>query len=124
MDRRPVLRVEHQSDDSRQACIYELKGKLIGSPVCFTFLEEARDRIQEGYPNVVLMMKNVTLINSTGIGIIASLYTSTKNQGGKVCVVSVSDKIRRPLESMHLWQFLTSCDGMEDLPASMESCGD
>lgn len=118
MTSKPIIQVDSHFDEARQAWIYQAKGKLIGSQLCYEFLEEARDRVNEGVPNVVIDLSRITMLNSTGIGIIAALYNATKAQEGKVCLVGTPDAARRPLAATHVWEFLEKCDALADLPES------
>lgn len=116
---KPVIQFESAQDQERQAWIYRVRGKLIGSQVCYEFLEQARERIAAGVPNVVVDLSGITMLNSTGIGIIASLYNSTREQGGKIYVVGAEDKSIRPLVATHVWEFLGKCDSLANLPATL-----
>ncbi len=113
MSRKPCLRSERVRDDKHKAVICQMCGRLIGSPVCYEFLEDIREDIKAGYLNVVLQMESVEWVNSTGVGILASIYTSTKNQGGAVYVVSAPDRVESLLQTVQLWQFLNPCESIE-----------
>ena len=113
MSRKPCLRSERVHDDEHKAVICQMCGRLIGSPVCYEFLEDVREDIKVGYPNVVLQMESVEWVNSTGVGILASIYTSTKNQGGADYVVLAPDRVKSLLQTVQLWQFLHPCDSVE-----------
>jgi anti-anti-sigma factor len=113
MTRKPCLTVERRSDEAHQARIYTLRGKLIGDPVCYDFLETVRDELDEGHPHVVLEVKNLDRVNSTGIGILASIFTSAQNHGGRVCLVGVPQRLQLLIEATGLGSFLRTCDSME-----------
>ena len=113
MTRKPCMRSERVRDDEHKTVICQMSGRMISSPVCYDFLEDIREDIKAGYPNVVLQMENVEWINSTGAGIIASIYTSTKTQGGSVYVVSAPDRVKNLLQTVHLWEFLHPCETVE-----------
>jgi len=114
MSRKPCMRSERVRDDDRKAVTCRMCGRLIGSPVCYEFLEEVRQDIKDGYSNVILDMGDVEWINSTGVGILASLYTSANNREGAVYVVSVPDRVKSLLQTVQLWQFLESCESVEE----------
>lgn len=114
MTRKPCLRSERVRDDEHKAAIVHMSGRMISSPVCYDFLDDVREDIKAGYPNVVLQMENLEWINSTGVGILASIYTSTKNQGGAVYVVSAPDRVKNLLQTVHLWEFLHPCESVEN----------
>lgn len=114
MSRKPCLRSDRVRDEEHKAVIYQMCGRLIGSPACYEFLEDVREEIKAGYKNAVLQMDQVEWVNSTGIGILASIYTSTKNQGGAVYVVAAPDRVESLLRTVQLWQFLRPFDTVED----------
>jgi len=114
------FRIEKTLDNNRGAWIYQLKGKFVGSQECYDFLESARDRISWEAPNVVLLMAGVTLINSTGIGMIAALLTSANNKSGELFLVSASDSALRQLKVTHLWDYLKAVDDLEELPKTFD----
>lgn len=115
MSRKPCLRLEQESDEARRAVVYSLRGKLIGSTECYAFLDDVREKIQDGFVNVILQLQNVDWFNSTGVGIIASIYTSTHNQGGKLIVVGTPERIQNLLVTVNLWQFVEACDTLADV---------
>lgn len=120
MLKKPSFRVEKSFDKEQKAWIYQLTGKFVGSQDCYDFLEDARDQIGVAAPHVVLQMSGVTLINSTGIGMIAALLTSSGNQQGKLVMVAPTESARRHMVVTHLWEYMTVCDDLGDLPATLE----
>jgi anti-anti-sigma factor len=119
MSKKPMIVFEASRDEARQAWIYQARGKFIGCEICYDFLEEARDNITEAMPHVVMELSGITMLNSTGIGVIASLYNTTKAVGGQVYVIGASDNVQRPISATHLWEFLKKGDSLKDLPAAL-----
>jgi anti-anti-sigma factor len=119
MSKKPMIVFEASRDDARQAWIYQARGKFIGCEICYDFLEEARDNITPDTPHVVMELSGITMLNSTGIGVIASLYNTAKLVNGQVYVIGASDSIQRPISVTHLWEFLKKGDSLEDLPAAL-----
>ena len=117
--KKPILQVTSNFDKERQAWIYVAHGKLIGSQLCYEFLEEARDRINEDAPHVVVDFSNITMLNSTGIGIVAALYNRTNEVSGKIYLVGTTDAARRPLSATHVWELLHKCDSLDTLPETL-----
>ena len=119
MTRKPIIQFTATADEERRARIYQVEGKLIGSQLCYELLEEARDGISADVPHVVMEISGVTMLNSTGIGIIASLYNTTKEHGGKVYLVGATPSSQRPLSATHMWDLLCRCDSLADLPETL-----
>jgi anti-anti-sigma factor len=87
-----------------------LKGRMLGTPECYELLETIRDGVRDGLSRVVMDMKQVDMINSAGVGIIAAIITSANNQGGQLVLVGLQDRCRQVLEIMHLHQFAEISD--------------
>ena len=73
--------------------ILEMSGKLMGGPDAETFDETVKTLIHEGCHNVIVSMERVKWVNSTGLGILISGYTTLKKSGGELKLLKVSDRI-------------------------------
>ncbi len=106
MPKKPIFQVEQSLDKERQTWVYKLTGKLVGGDLCYEFLEEAREKITPETSHVELDIAGVSIINSTGIGIIAALLNSTRGKSGKLVLTGSSESAIRQLKITHLWGFL------------------
>ena len=73
--------------------ILEMSGKLMGGPDADAFDEILKTLIHEGSKNVIVSMERVKWVNSTGLGILISGYTTLKKSGGELKLLKVSDRI-------------------------------
>ena len=73
--------------------ILEMSGRLMGGPDAEAFDEILKTLIHEGCRNVVVSMEKVRWVNSTGLGILISGYTTLKKSGGQLKLLKVSDRI-------------------------------
>jgi anti-sigma B factor antagonist len=73
--------------------ILEMSGKLMGGPDSETFSETLKTLIHEDCHNVIVNMEKVKWVNSTGLGILISGYTTLKKSGGELKLLKVSDRI-------------------------------
>ncbi len=73
--------------------ILEMSGKLMGGPDAGAIDEILKNLIHEGYKNVIVSMERVKWVNSTGLGILISGYTTLKKSGGELKLLKVSDRI-------------------------------
>ena len=73
--------------------ILEMSGKLMGGPDAEAFDETLKTLIHEGTRNVIVSMEKVKWVNSTGLGILISGYTTLKKSGGELKLLKVSDRI-------------------------------
>ena len=73
--------------------ILDVSGKLMGGPDAEAFNEVLRTLIHEGVKNFIVNMGSVRWVNSTGLGILISGYTTVKRAGGELKLLKVSDRI-------------------------------
>lgn len=73
--------------------ILEMSGQLMGGPDADAFDEVLKTLIHEGCRNVLVNMEKVRWVNSTGLGILISGYTTLKKSGGELKLLKVSDRI-------------------------------
>jgi anti-sigma B factor antagonist len=83
--------------DSRErdgVVILDLQGKLMGGPDADTFRKAIHSLIERGVRKVVVNLHDVMWVNSTGIGILISGYTTLRKVGGDLKLLHVSDRIQ------------------------------
>ena len=76
-----------------EVMVLDLSGKIMGGDDFDLFNNAIKDLVAEGYVDIVLNLKGVKWINSTGLGLMVSAYTSQVKQGGRMKVAEVSDRI-------------------------------
>jgi anti-sigma B factor antagonist len=85
------LKIRERKRDG--VAILEMSGKLMGGPDAETFDETLKTLIHEDCRNVIVDMERVSWVNSTGLGILISGYTTLKKSGGELKLLRVSDRI-------------------------------
>jgi anti-sigma B factor antagonist len=88
-----VLLVKIKERKRDGIAILEMSGKLMGGPDAESFDETLKTLIHEGCKNVIVSMEKVKWVNSTGLGILISGYTTLKKNGGELKLLRVSDRI-------------------------------
>jgi anti-sigma B factor antagonist len=73
--------------------ILDVSGKLMGGPDADVFKETIRNLLDEGYKSVVVNMSQVPFINSTGLGILISAYTTLRKEDGVLKLANVTERI-------------------------------
>ena len=73
--------------------ILELSGKLMGGPDAELFDETLKTLIHEGCRNIIVNLERIKWVNSTGLGILISGYTTLRKSGGELKLLKVSDRI-------------------------------
>ena len=73
--------------------ILDMSGKLMGGPDAEAFNEVLRTIMHEGVNNFIVNMEKVKWVNSTGLGILISGYTTVKRAGGELKLLKVTERI-------------------------------
>jgi anti-sigma B factor antagonist len=73
--------------------ILDLSGKLMGGPDADVFKDTIKQLMEEGYKNVIVNLKHVPWVNSTGLGILIAGYTTLKREGGALKLIHVTERI-------------------------------
>jgi anti-sigma B factor antagonist len=75
------------------AVILDVTGKLMGGPDADKFQSVFKKLLEDGKKNVIVNLEKVNWINSTGLGILISGYTTMRKGGGNLKLLNVSDRI-------------------------------
>ena len=86
------MRIESREKDG--VVILDLQGKLMGGPDAETFKAAIRKLLENGQKRIVVNLHGIDWINSTGMGILISGYTTMRRGGGDLRLLHVSDRIR------------------------------
>ena len=78
---------------TESVAILDVSGKLMGGPDADVFKETIRNLLDEGFKNVVVNMSQVPFINSTGLGILISAYTTLRKEDGVLKLANVTERI-------------------------------
>jgi anti-sigma B factor antagonist len=82
--------------DISDVTVLKLSGKLMGEDAS-TFQNLIKELLGEGRKKILLDLGGLSWINSTGLGILISVYTSVKNAGGVLKISSVAERIESVL---------------------------
>jgi anti-anti-sigma factor len=80
----------HRSDlPEHEAVVYRMGGVLGETESCYHFIDEVRRALDEAPRRLVLNLREIEMLTSSGVGIIATCFTSARNAGktfGLCCV--------------------------------------
>ncbi|RJR31712.1 MAG: anti-sigma factor antagonist [Candidatus Latescibacterota bacterium] len=93
--------------------ILDLQGKLMGGPDAEVFKATIHKLLEAGRKKVVVNLHDIDWINSTGMGILISGYTTMRRSGGDLRLLNVSDKIQSILYVTKL-NMIFKCYGDEN----------
>jgi anti-anti-sigma factor len=102
------LQVERADRADAGVVVFRLGGMLDSGPESYAFLEQVQFEAHKAPARVVLDLKNVNLITSAGVGIIAACFTSVSNAGGKLCIASVQGRAQTILNVVRILDVIAS----------------
>lgn len=91
--------------------ILDLNGRLTVGGEVSTFRERLQKLIDSGRTNIILNLKDVDYIDSTGLGALVMSYTSLQRAGGKIKLLNLS---RRGIELLVMTKLTTIFEVFDD----------
>ncbi len=80
-------------EEKYSAVILQIKGNMLGGPEAKEFSETLHKLLDEGKTNIIVDLSGVKFMNSSGLGMLISGYTTIKNGGGKFILCGATEKI-------------------------------
>ena len=74
--------------------IIELKGKLVGGSLSDRMNRTLDNLLAQGKKNIVVDLSGITILNSSGMGILISGYSKVNNNGGVLKLANITNKIQ------------------------------
>jgi anti-sigma B factor antagonist len=104
--------------------VLDLNGKLTGGPDAETFREVFKSLVDQDKKKIAVNLEKVSWINSTGLGILISGYTSVRRAGGDLVVMHASDRIESILYVTKLNLLFKSFENEEEAITALSSAGE
>lgn len=83
--------------------VLDLSGRITLGEGSVQLREAVRDLISKGSKNILLNMGDVNYIDSSGLGELVSAFTTAKNQGAAVKLLSLTKKVKDVLQLTKLY---------------------
>lgn len=88
---------------------------ILDSTKAAQFREEVSKLVESGADIILIDLKEVTFIDSSGLGALVSALKTVRSAGGKLCICSINEQVRMLFE-------LTSMDRVFEVYSSREEC--
>ena len=98
--------------------VLDLSGRITLGEGSVQLREAIRDLISKGQKNILLNMGDVNYIDSSGLGELVSAYTTSKNQGAQLKLLSLTKKVKDVLQLTKLY---TVFDVKDDETAAVKA---
>jgi anti-sigma B factor antagonist len=96
------------------AAVIELKGDITGTAKDQEFSSTLRKLILEGKKNIIIDLKETGFVNSSGLGLLISGYTTVKNSGGELKLANATEKIESLLVITKLTEIFTNYNSVDE----------
>lgn len=100
--------------------IIDLSGKITLGENTGILRDELRSLMSQGNKNILLNMKDVTYVDSAGLGELVGAYTTATNQGGSVKLLHLQGKLK---DLMQITKLHTIFPAFEDEHQAIQSFG-
>ncbi|HMB70229.1 MAG TPA: STAS domain-containing protein [bacterium] len=101
--------------------VLEVSGKVMGGPDSDTFRKLISGLIDEGVKKVLVDLSAVPWMNSSGVGILISAYTSMRNAGASVKFLNINERVKSILMVTKLLTVFESYYSEADALASFKT---
>jgi len=102
---------EIQEREREGIAVFDVSGRLIVGPNVGALREQIERAVAQGKTNVVLNLRGVDYIDSTGLGMLVMVYRIAQNAGGGLKLLNLN---RRELELLVLTKLTTVFDIFND----------
>lgn len=109
-----------KTSERYSAVVVELKGNVMGGPDSQKFSDLLHKLLEDGKKNIVVDLSKVKFMNSSGLGMLISGFTSMKNGGGKLVLARATEKINSLLVITKLITIFDNFDAVDDAVKSFE----
>jgi anti-sigma B factor antagonist len=96
------------------AVVIELKGNVMGGPEASELNELLHKLLDSNKKNVIIDLAEVKFMNSSGLGMLISAFTTMKNGGGNLKLANSTDKIQSLLMITKLITIFENFDSIDE----------
>lgn len=89
------MQIKHVT--SGDVAVLHLQGKIMGGPDATSLHEKLHELIETGTRSVVIDLRDVDWMNSSGLGILIGGLSAIRKSGGDLRLASVTEKIEEVL---------------------------
>jgi anti-sigma B factor antagonist len=112
--------VKYTVTEKDAVVLIKLDGGIVGGPDARTLHEFIRDLNSQKKNKIILDLSSVTLMNSSGLGIIISSLTTVRNSQGDIVLVKVPERIKHLLTITKLISVFKLFDTAEQAEAHLK----
>lgn len=96
--------------NSGNISIVDLSGRIVIGEDAHVVRDTVKGLVATGTKNIVLNLKDVSYIDSAGLGELVGAYTTVANSGGRICLLNTQAKVKDLLQITKLYTVFQSFD--------------
>ena len=104
--------------NSGNISIVDLSGRIVIGEDAHVVRDTVKGLVATGTKHIILNLKDVTYIDSAGLGELVGAYTTVTNGGGQICLLHTQAKVKDLLQITKLYTVFQSFDSEPDALAS------
>jgi anti-sigma B factor antagonist len=101
--------------------ILTLSGRMVLDEGDLAFKDHIDDLVRQGRIKLLIDMKDVTFLDSAGIGMLVAKYLSVRRKGGAVKLMNLASRTDRPLSVTRLTTIFEIFDSPEEALRSFDT---
>ena len=102
------------------ATVVDVRGKIEIGDECAALHELIIKQLGEGHKRIILNLADVKYIDSSGLGVLVSAFTTMRKQGGELKLVNLTKNVH---DLMQITKLYTIFDIKNDEAAALSSFG-
>ena len=106
--------MKFDTKEAYHAVVFTPKGKMMGGPDNVKFHDAIKAYLDQGKKNFVVDLGNVDWMNSPGLGVLITAFTSVKNAGGELVIARPTKKVKSLFVITQLENIFTTFDDMDE----------
>ncbi len=110
--------MKFKTTQSGPATVIELQGNLMGGPDASTLNNKLHELVEGGKKHIIIDLRGVQFMNSSGLGLLIGGASTMKNAGGSLKLANASEKIMALIKITKLSALFESYPSVE---AAVES---
>jgi anti-sigma B factor antagonist len=106
--------MKFDTKEAYHAVVFTPKGKMMGGPENAKFHDAVKAYLDQGKKNFVVDLGNVDWMNSPGLGVLITAFTSVKNAGGELVIARPTKKVKSLFVITQLENIFKTFDDMDE----------
>ena len=86
-----------KTEQKEGALVFYLNGNLLGEHANAPVMEKLKESLEAGNNKVLFNLSDLKFINSTGLGMLLTALTKTRNAGGEMTLTNVPEQMNKLL---------------------------